>query len=439
MIHEDLHVRSEIEQRVPTLWFNPERSSDERRVCRAVAPYLLELAEARARLQRFEPLLADLFAELAASKGVIDSPLTDSQQLAIALGIPPCQGRLFVKRDDALPVVGSIKARGGAHAVLEIAERVALAEGLLDGRGHAELGRDDAKAVFQRYSICVGSTGNLGLSVGTFAARLGFSTVVHMSAAAKPWKKALLRQRGACVVEHGGDYEEALAAGRKAAQADGRTFFIDDENSVSLLAGYATAAQLLQNQLRSAGVAVDDDHPMFVYIPCGVGGAPTGISLGLREAFGPAAHCFFVQPVETPCFLIQMLAGDGRHPSVYDFGLSGRTEADGLAVPRASLLAAEVARPLIGGVLTVEDDTLFRHLALAHDVGSFVIEPSAAAGFSGPGALVAQGSAYLERWGLQNRLANATHIVWTTGGSMVPKDEYAGFLAEGKRLEQWVR
>jgi D-serine dehydratase len=31
-------------------------------------------------------------------------------------------------------------------------------------------------------------------------------------------------------------------------------------------------------------------------------------------------------------------------------------------------------------------------------------------------------------------MANATHIVWTTGGLFVPDEEYARFLARGRDL-----
>jgi D-serine dehydratase len=309
---------------------------------------------------------------------------------------------------------------------------------------HEDLASAQARAVLSRYEIAVGSTGNLGLAIGTMGSALGLRAVVHMSSDAKAWKKARLRDRGVQVVEHAGDYADAVAAGRRASQDDARSHFVDDERSGSLFAGYAAAARHFAMQLAQAGRTVDGEHPLFVYLPCGVGGAPGGIATGLHQIYGEHVHCFFAEPVQSPCFLLQMLVqsgpgplgGLGPHPSIYDVGLSNRTEADGLAVPSASILAAATVKDFIGGVYTVEDETLFALLHDANVAEGIRIEPSAAAGFAGPAQLLgcSVGQDYLRRQDVLPHLAGATHVVWTTGGLFVPEEEYAGFLARGKRV-----
>lgn len=402
---------------MPQLWRNPARrpaAGDN-----SVSPQ--GMLEAQVRFARFAPLLARLFPELAASEGRIESDLLPVPTLQQALGLAPAQGRLWVKADHSLPVAGSIKARGGFHEVLEHAERLALQHGLISLEGdYRLLAEPPARALFAQHQVAVGSTGNLGMAIGVMAAALGFRAVVHMSTDAKAWKKDRLRQHGVEVVEHGGDYELAVAAGRAQALADPRCHFVDDERSESLFLGYSAAALHLKDQLDAAGVVVDAQHPLLVFLPCGVGGAPSGIAWGLHQLFGGHVHCFFAEPVQSPCFLAHLLSPEGSHCSVYDYGLTNRTEADGLAVPRASLLAAGVMRNILAGVFTVADATLFAHLALAQRTQGLRIEPSAAAGFSGPQHL--QGS-HLAGPG-------ATHIVWTTGGSLVPDAQYAEFLAK---------
>ncbi|MCE3519921.1 D-serine dehydratase, partial [Escherichia coli] len=71
-------------------------------------------------------------------------------------------GTIFVKADNALPVAGSIKARGGVYEVFLLAEQLAIREGLLqDGEDIRRLAEADARAFFSRHTIAVGSTGNL--------------------------------------------------------------------------------------------------------------------------------------------------------------------------------------------------------------------------------------------------------------------------------------
>ncbi|MBS0292832.1 MAG: D-serine ammonia-lyase [Proteobacteria bacterium] len=426
----------------PCLWLNPQWQA---RLPKAVplAGTRIGLADTQAaaeRMARFAPLLARLFPELAQTGGVIESALLAAPALQSALGPAPAHGRLCIKADHRLPVAGSIKARGGIHEVLEFAEGLARRHGLItpqSGPGdYLALADGAARALFARHTVAVGSTGNLGLSIGVAASALGFRAVVHMSLEAKEWKKQRLRQRGVQVVEHAGDYEAAVAAGRAQAAADPYSHFVDDERSLSLLLGYSAAALHLRQQLQDAGIVVDAEHPLFVYLPCGVGGAPAGITFGLRQVLGAHVHCFFAEPVQSPCFMLQMMAGQGAHPSVYDWGLTNRTEADGLAVPRASLPAAELMAPLLSGCFTVTDDALFRRLVQVLDATGERIEPSAAAGFGGPAMLLGTdaGRAWLAARGLLAQLPQATHLVWTTGGLFVPEEEYRRFVYRGRAL-----
>ena len=56
------------------------------------------------------------------------------------------------------------------------------------------------------------------------------------------------------VVEHAGNYSEAVKAGRASAAADPRAHFVDDEQSEDLLLGYSTAAFEVVAQLDALGV-----------------------------------------------------------------------------------------------------------------------------------------------------------------------------------------
>ena len=240
-----------------------------------------------------------------------------------------------------------------------------------------------------------------------------------MSHDAKAWKKQRLRELGARVVEHPGDYGLAVAAAREAFQDRADAHFVDDEDSVDLFLGYAAAALDLQRQLAAAGIAVDAAHPLYVYLPCGVGGAPGGVTFGLTLLFGDAVRPIFVEPVAAPCMLVQLAAGLDQSVSVYEAGLDNRTAADGLAVASASLLVARTVGDLIDAVVTVPDTDLFLWLKALWTGAGMRLEPSAASGFAALGRFVAE----------TPDAASATHVVWTTGGAHLPEAEFAAALA----------
>jgi D-serine dehydratase len=407
-----LSVPEAVRAGIPTVWRNPHV-----RPVADVLPTLplqwSDVQAAQVRWRRFAPLLAKLFPELRSSGGLIDSALLEPKE-TFARAVLGGEGRLLVKADHDLPVTGCIKARGGVYEVLWYAERVAQAFGVPED--FASFADPAWRERFARHTIVVGSTGNLGFSVGVMARALCFAAEVHMSSDAKAWKKDRLRRIGVNVVEHAADYTAAVAAARSSAATRPQCHFVDDETSEQLFLGYATAAIDLRTQLEAARTTVDAGRPLLVYLPCGVGGAPGGITFGLKHVFGDAVRCVFVEPVESPCMLVQLASGSDASVSVYDIGRTNQTVQDGLAVASASLFAAEMVRHLVDGVVTVSDATSLEWMRRAWPEDGLKLEPSAAS------ALAAAAS-----W---TRAGSGTDIVWTTGGGLLPDDVFQELLNE---------
>ncbi|MGG6178578.1 D-serine ammonia-lyase [Pantoea allii] len=418
-----------------TTWFNPATTS----VAEALPHVGLtaqDVKEAHDRLNRFAPFIAQAFPETAVTGGIIESEIVAipvmQRRLEQAYG-QKIAGKLLLKKDSHLPISGSIKARGGIYEVLTHAEKLALGAGLLTREdSYSKLLSPAFRQFFSQYSIAVGSTGNLGLSIGIMSARLGFKVTVHMSADAREWKKAKLRSHGVRVVEYQQDYGVAVEQGRKAAESDPDCFFIDDENSRTLFLGYAVAGQRLKAQFEQQGRVVDSNHPLFVYLPCGVGGGPGGVAFGLKLAFGEHVHCLFAEPTHSPCMLLGIITGLHEGISVQDIGIDNITAADGLAVGRASGFVGRAMQRLLDGLYTLDDQSMYDMLSWLAQEEDLRLEPSALAGMAGP-QRVCGAAAYLQLHGFTaTQLDQATHLVWATGGGMVPEDEMARYLAKGR-------
>lgn len=395
-----------------------------------------DVIQACDRLNRFSDFIKEAFPETGVTNGIIESELVQIPDMKLALEEYfqfKTDGKLFLKKDSHLPVSGSIKARGGVYEVLKYAETLAIKNGMLKlTDNYKKLHSPEFKSFFNQYKIAVGSTGNLGLSIGIISAAIGFKATIHMSADARQWKKDLLRKHGVTVVEYDSDYSAAVEEGRKQAATDEYCHFIDDENSPDLFLGYAVAGERLKHQLTKLNIKVDDDHPLFVYLPCGVGGGPGGITFGLKLAFGDNVHCIFAEPTHSPCMLLGVYTGLHDKISVYDIGIDNVTAADGLAVARPSGFVGRAMQRLIDGYYTVSDHELFKFISMLNSTENIQLEPSATAGIPGIARVVSENQGYLKRINCDSiKLSNATHIVWGTGGSMVPGKEMTNYINQG--------
>ena len=392
-----------------------------------------ELKDAEERLTRFAPFIKKVFPETAETNGIIESPLEpifSMQKELEKIYETEIPGKLYLKMDSHLPVAGSVKARGGVYEVLKHAEELAVEAGMLSVTDDYSILADEKfKKFFSGYKVQVGSTGNLGLSIGITSAALGFEVIVHMSADAKQWKKDMLRSKGVTVIEYADDYGKAVEEGRKSSDADPKSYFVDDEKSMNLFLGYTVAASRMKKQFDEKGIVIDKEHPLLVYIPCGVGGAPGGVAYGIKRIFKENAYVFFVEPTLAPCMVLGMATELHENICVRDLGIYGLTHADGLAVGRASGLVSKIMDPILSGIFTLEDYKLYDYLRVLNSSENKRIEPSSCAAFEGPVTLMKYETSrkYVEEK-IGKNIENAYHICWATGGRMVPQEDMEKFL-----------
>ena len=89
---------------------------------------------------------------------------------------------------------------------------------------------------------------------------------------------------------------------------------------------------------------------------------------------------------------------------------------------------------LLDGFYTLSDQTMYDMLGWLAQEEGIRLEPSALAGMAGPQRVCASVS-YQQMHGFSaEQLRNATHLVWATGGGMVPEEEMEQYLAKGRSL-----
>ena len=166
----------DMEQAKEVVWMNPELLSMEE-ILKGQTLTMADIDDAERRWDRFAPFIRKVFPETEVSGGLIEAPVKEIPKMKKHLNDvwkAELTGRLLLKMDSNLAVAGSVKARGGIYEILKHSEDLALAKGMLkEGESYEKFASPEFKDFFGKHAIHVGSTGNLGLSIGIISATLG--------------------------------------------------------------------------------------------------------------------------------------------------------------------------------------------------------------------------------------------------------------------------
>ncbi len=358
---------------------------------------IIYVKAAQNRFMRFLPYIASAFPETAEKKGVIESVLvplspndTSGQAEASpmsSVSINPIQdawkqeglalrGKVFLKDETKLPISGSVKDRGVIHGIMRLAETLMQREKmLLPNENYARIDSDEFREFFGRYTIPAEEQGSGKTTecIRRFAGRLGFQTELPGEPSGQQ----------AAPADMGGE-QQAKPAGAASAE---NVHELNYRESEDVFFGYATAAVRLAIQLMKQGAAVDEEHPLFVYLPGISGMAAGGICYGLKQKFGDCAHCFYAELPD---------AADGAK----------------------SQFAEEHAGNLVSGRVTVSEDALpgYQHLLKEAADCRVSAEGSAAMALLKEFARPSVMEAYLASRGLSHiGPEQVTQVVWAAG------------------------
>ncbi|MGA4817254.1 pyridoxal-phosphate dependent enzyme [Pseudomonas aeruginosa] len=297
-----------------------------------------------------------------------------------AITPPNCPAGSGGKRDSHLPISGSIKARGGICEVLAPCRAPGPEHGLVGLDDYSRLAEGGLPGILRPPP----DSGGLHRQPGPFpsassAPRWASRPACTCPADARQWKKDKLRAHGVTVV--GVRLRLQCRGGTGPPLSGRRCIHIRRRRKLPRpVPRLRRRRRATARPVDAAGIRVDSEHPLFVHLPCGVGGGPGGVAFGLCLAFGDAVHCLFAEPTHSPCMFLGVYTG--RHEQV-----SRRTSASTSAPPpmawrwgvrRASSAAPCSACSTAGH--TVDDDELLRLLALLERSQGIRLEPSALAG-----------------------------------------------------------
>jgi threonine dehydratase len=275
---------------------------------------------------------ADIHAARGRLAGTIyETPCPYSETLSALTG-----ARVFVKLEN-LQMTGSFKERGAANLLLQLSP---------DER---------------RRGVVAASAGNHGLAVAFHAARLGVSAAIVMPEWAPLAKVTAARRRGAEVVLHGDNFDEAYARAREI-EAARDLVFVHPFDDPRVIAGQGTIGLELLEQVPGLDA---------VLVPVGGGGLLGGVALAVKTE-RPAVQVIGVQAQDVPGMASALAAGTRVTVP------AATTIADGIAVRRVGEHTFDLARRHADRVVTVAEEEIANAILLLLEIEKTVVEGAGA-------------------------------------------------------------
>ncbi len=219
------------------------------------------------------------------------------------------------------------------------------------------------------------SAGNHAQGVAYHAGRLGIPATIVMPAFTPNTKVTHTRNHGAKVVLHGNTLAEAGSEAHRIAAAE-KLVFVHPYDDPRIVAGQGTIAlEMLQ----------DVPELDTVVAPVGGGGMISGCAVAAR-GLKPGLKVFGVETAGYSA-MRQQFAGE-------PVTAGGDTIAEGIAVRDIGELPLEICRALLEKVVSVDEITIERAIALLLEVEKTVVEGAGAAGLA---ALLAYPDLFLGR------------------------------------------
>jgi len=308
----------------------------------------------------------------------VESPLSDAPLLSRRLGL-----NVSLKRED-MQSVYSFKLRGAYNKMAQLS--------------------DDEKAV----GVITASAGNHAQGVAISAQKLGIRATIVMGQNTPSIKVNAVRDRGARVVLHGDNYDEASQHAKTLCEAQGLVY-IPPYDDVDVIAGQGTIGMEIVNQ---------HSEPLdAIFVPVGGGGLVAGVAAYVKYLH-PQTKIIGVEAQGSNCLDVAMRAGRRVRLPIDQLDLF----ADGVSGAQIGKETFKVAKKYVDDVVVVNVDEICAAIKDVFEDTRCVAEPAGALAIAGMKRYV-------------DAHPGMSHVVSIVSGGRIPTSAFdAKILLHGKLL-----